>query len=77
MALYSVESDIIVKRYTRRQRINGGKNRASTAKRDRWGRMLPKDDTVLLPMPVAHGVKAGLCRVSNCKRDCKGRFVKC
>jgi hypothetical protein len=50
--------DKVHARYSHTQAVKGGTKRASTARRDRWGRMLPKDDTVSLAEPQKHG-KAG------------------
>lgn len=75
MSLYS-EYDNFHPIYTRANCRKGGTNRAKTARRDKWGRMLPKDDTVSLPKPVKHGQKGGLARLSKALRDDKGRFIK-
>lgn len=81
MALYSPDTyDNFHPKYTRVQCSNGGKKRASTAKRDKWGRMLPKNDTVSIPEPLAHGVAGGKARMIKAlqenKLDEKRRFTK-
>lgn len=54
--------------------VKGGINRARSAKRDQWGRLLPKDGT--LPAPSRHGVAGGKARASKAKRNEKGEFSK-
>lgn len=52
----------------------GGKHRCQTAKRDRWGRLLPNDGIELKP-PTNHGVKGGKARAKIAKRGKDGRFL--
>jgi hypothetical protein len=74
MALYSPDVyEPFHKKYTHEQRVNGGRKRIQSAKRDRWGRLLPNDG--MLPAPMDHGVKAGKIRAANAKRI-KGKFAK-
>ena len=54
--------------------VLGGVNRCKDARRDRWGRLLPKEGK--LPAPVNHGVAAGKARSAIAKRDMKGKFCK-
>ena len=76
MPLYSPESDQIVGRYTRTQRVNGGKKRASTAKRHAYGFFLPDSaDTVLLSENYIHGQAGGIKRAITGKRI-RGRYIK-
>lgn len=52
----------------------GGKARAKSAKRDRWGRFLPLNGE--LKPPSNHGVIGGMVRAEQAKRDKKGRYIK-
>jgi hypothetical protein len=74
MALYSPDTyEPFHKKYTHEQRVNGGRKRASMAKRDHWGRLLPNNDAVL-PEPINHGKAGGLKRSEFAKRI-KGKFA--
>lgn len=53
--------------------VLGGINRAKTARRDKWGRLQPKEGS--LPAPVDHGIKAGKIRASKARRNEKGQFI--
>lgn len=75
MALYTPEVyETLHAIYTKEQCQNGGKKRAATAKRDRFGRMLPKDGD--LPEPSKHGQAGGQARTIKALRDARGRFTK-
>jgi len=76
MALYSPDTyEPFHKKYTHEQRVNGGKKRVSTARRDRWGRLLPNNDTVL-PEPINHGRPGGLALVAKYGREHMSRIAK-
>ena len=62
--------------YTHGQSVKGGKKRANAARRDRWGRMLPQDNTVSIPDPVEHGKAGGKARIGKAKRNKLGQFTK-
>lgn len=64
------------KRWTLPQRISGGKRRAATAKRDRYGRLLPNDDTVSLPEPQRHGSAGGLALLRKYGREYFSNLAK-
>ena len=51
----------------------GGVNRVKTARRDRWGRLLPKSYD--LPKPECHGRQGGIKRAATAKRI-NGKFAK-
>ncbi len=55
--------------YSHTQAVNGGKKRSSTARRDRYGRMCPNDDTVSLPEPERHGSAGGKALLHKYGRD--------
>jgi len=61
--------------YTPPQRIAGGKARARTALRDKYGRFLPNNGQSL-PEPTVHGVEGGKARAERAYRDARGRFIK-
>ena len=70
MPLYSNESDQIVGRYTRNQRVNGGKKRASLARRHAYGFFLPDSvDTVSIPSDYVHGRAGGLARAKQIRQQ--------
>jgi hypothetical protein len=52
----------------------GGKHRAETARRDKFGRFLPNYGEI--PLPLKHGQAGGIARSTRCKRDARGRFTK-
>lgn len=73
MALYTPEVyETLHAIYTKTQCQNGGRKRAATAKRDRYGRMLPNNGG--LSEPLRHGQAGGQARVIKALRDERGRF---
>lgn len=75
MALYTPEVyETLHAIYTKEQCQNGGRKRAATAKRDRFGRMLPKNRD--LPDPVKHGQAGGLATVKKYGKDYMRQLAK-
>ena len=76
MSLYSLY-DTLAPRFNHEQRVNGGKKRAATGKRDKLGRLMPNDITrcQTWTLDENHGIKAGKIRAMTAKRI-KGRFTK-
>ena len=54
--------------------VKAGQARAKNARRDKFGRFLPNYGD--LPIPIKHGQAGGLARITRCKRDARGRFIK-
>lgn len=70
MALYSPDTyDSFHPKYTREQRINGGKKRAQTAKRHPYGLFLPDDKLLSLPDDYVHGRAGGLARAKKLREQ--------
>lgn len=75
MAIYSPEVyETLHAIYTKEQCQNGGKKRAATAKRDRYGRMLPNNGD--LSEPLRHGQAGGLATVKKYGKDYMRQLAK-